>query len=242
MKKQIITLDINYNKEITDLTYPYMKKYAHKIQADFNIITERKFPEYGANIEKFQLYELSKEYDWTIFLDADAIVHPNTPDITEIVGKDTVIFNGNDISNLRFRPNNYTRRDGRWIGACTWLTCFSDWCRDLWHPYENPYQYIDEIFPLHMEINYGYEAEHIIDDYLVTRNIAKYGLKVKSIVKDIYGDYSEEKEPGFFYHLFCVKEKEKIASLKKYIHNINNHHFGEEIKTNYGLLKKQVWS
>ena len=218
-----------------------MKKYAHKIGADFHIITERKFPAYGANIEKFQLYEMSTDYDWTIFLDADAMVHPNTPDLTELVDKDTVIFNGNDISNLRFRPNNYTRRDGRWIGACTWLTCFSDWCRDIWHPYEDPTKYIGEIFPLHMELNFGYTAEHILDDYLVTRNIAKYGLKVKSVTKDLFTLYKGEKEPGFFHHLFCVSEKEKISSLKKFSHDVTNHNFSEDVKTSIGLIRSQIW-
>jgi hypothetical protein len=43
MKKLLITFDINYTKEITDITYPYMKSYADKIGADFKIITERKF-------------------------------------------------------------------------------------------------------------------------------------------------------------------------------------------------------
>ena len=91
MKKALVTLDINYNQEITNLTYPYMRKYAEKIGADFVIMNERKFPHLSCNMEKFQLYEISANYDWTIFIDADALIHPNCPDVTEIYKKDCVI-------------------------------------------------------------------------------------------------------------------------------------------------------
>ena len=68
MKKLLVTLNINdYDKEITELTFPYMKEYAHNIGADFHIITERKFPNFSITLEKFQLYEISEEYDKIIF-------------------------------------------------------------------------------------------------------------------------------------------------------------------------------
>ena len=88
-----------------------------KIDADFKVISERKFHNFPVNIEKFQLYELSKDYDWTIFIDSDFLIHPNCPDLTEVYGKDVVIFNVYDLYPQRFKPNNYTRRDKRNIGG-----------------------------------------------------------------------------------------------------------------------------
>jgi hypothetical protein len=85
MKKLVTTLDINYDKEITDITFPYMKEYANQIGADLHIQTTRLFPELPVSVEKFYLYSLIPNYDVTIFLDADCIVNPfSTPDLTEI--------------------------------------------------------------------------------------------------------------------------------------------------------------
>jgi hypothetical protein len=214
MKKLLVTLDINYTKEITDITYPYMKSYADRINAEFKIITERKFKDQPVNIEKFQLYDLSKDYDWTIFIDADALIHPNCPDVTEVYEKDNVIFNGCDLYPVRFKPNNYTRRDKRNIGACTWFTVFSDWTRHLWKPYKNPKEYIDQINLMNLEKNFGYSPEHILDDYLVSRNIAKYGLKVKTVKYDMFNTHSNITFSPFFIHEFCIPEQRKIKLLK----------------------------
>lgn len=218
MKKLLVTLDINYTKQITDITYPYMQSYANKIDADFKIITERKFPNQPVNIEKFQLYELGKDYDWTIFIDSDAIIHPNCPDVTEVYNKDVVIFYGYDLYPLRFKPNNYTRRDKRNIGACTWFTTFSDWTRHLWKPYENPREYINQIDLLWLEKNFGYEPEHILDDYLVSRNISKYGLNVKTISFDMFDDHPNITFSPFLMHEFCISLEQKI----KFLTNIHN--------------------
>jgi len=224
MKKLLVTLDINYNKNITGITYPYMRSYANKIDADFKIITERKFEDQPVNIEKFQLYELSKDYDWTIFIDADALIHPNCPDVTEVYEKDTVIFNSYDLYPLRFKQNNYTRRDKRNIGASTWFNVFSDWTRHLWKPYTNPTEYVNEIFPINKETNFGYSSHHILDDYLVSRNIAKYGLKVKTLIHDAYSSYPKDGHPLFLFHQYCINEKEKFKYLKECDEYIKNQH------------------
>ena len=94
MKKTIYTLQVdNFMPELTEITFKWMKVYAEKIGADFQVITERKFPHMPPNYEKFQIYELNKKNkdDWSIFFDADAIIHPDCVDWTIFVGKDTVI-------------------------------------------------------------------------------------------------------------------------------------------------------
>ena len=229
MKKLLVTFDINYSKEITDITYPYMKSYADKIDADFKIITERKYPNEPVICEKFQVYDISKEYDWTILIDCDAIIHPNCPDVTEVYNKDVVIFNAYDLYPLRFKHNNYTRRDGRNIGASPWFSVFSDWTRHLWKPYKNPTQYLGEINLIHKEKNFGYKPEHILTDYLVSRNIAKYGLKVKTVIHNMFSSYPQDGYPLFFIHQYCISQKEKIEylshwdnTIKNQIHSVDN--------------------
>ena len=83
LKKTLYTLNIgNYGPEITALTYPYMRRYAEKIGADFFIITERKFPGWPVTFEKLQIYELSQQHanDWNIFCDGDCLIHPDLMD------------------------------------------------------------------------------------------------------------------------------------------------------------------
>lgn len=223
MKKLLVTLDINYNKDITNITYPHMQFYADKIDADFKVITERKFKYQPVNIEKFQLYEMSESYDWTIFVDADALIHPNCPDMGELYGKEYVIMYGYDFYPIRFKSNNYSRRDKRNIAASTWFTVFSDWNRHLWKPYKNPKEYVNQITLTNIEKNFGYLPEHILDDYLVSINIAKYGLKVKTVGYDILNSHSNLTFWPFLKHQFCISTEEKIKYLKQCDNDIKNH-------------------
>ena len=235
MKKLLITFDIDYTKEITNITYPYMRSYANKIDADFKIITKRKYSNEPIICEKFQVYDISKEYDWTILVDCDALIHPNCPDVTEFYNKDVVIFNAYDFYSLRFKHNNYTRRDGRNIGATPWLTVFSDWTRHLWKPYDNPTKYLDQINLIQKEKNFRYKPEHILTDYLVSRNIAKYGLKVKTVIHDMFSSYPyKQGYPLFFIHQYSITQQEKTEYLNYWDNKIKN----EINSVNYSLKLK----
>jgi hypothetical protein len=192
MKKTLFTLNIdNYQPDITALTYPLMKMYAHKIGADFAVIDKRKLTLPGENmaggfpgLEKFQIYELGKEMqnDWNIFIDPDALVHPDFFDPTAFLPKDTTAaYSSSDFVPIRFRADKYFMRDGRMIGKGNWFSVVSDWCLDYYHP-------LDDItlaeaqamcFPMHDELTApkpmsGY---NMVEDMLVSRNIARYGLK-----------------------------------------------------------------
>ena len=77
MKKTLFTLNVNkYSPEIVELTYPHLKAYAHKIGAEFVEITERKFKKMPVTYEKLQIFNLGKDNDWNIFIDADAMIQP----------------------------------------------------------------------------------------------------------------------------------------------------------------------
>jgi hypothetical protein len=182
MNKTVYTLAVNnYEPEITKCTFPLMERYAKKIGADFYVIKERKFPDYPIPFEKFQIYDLSKERgdDWSIFFDADTLIHPDFFDVTVTVNKDTTVSGiTSDFTPIRFKPDEYFRRDGRYIGKGNWFMVASDWCRDIWHLLDIPKEEaIANITVTLEESKVGMKPEHLLDDYLVSRNIARFGLK-----------------------------------------------------------------
>jgi len=212
LKKTVFTLNVGgYSPEITELTYPLIRYWANKIGADFHVITKRKFPGWPVVYEKMQIFQLGQEMDndWNIYIDSDAIIHPETIDWTEYLHKDTVAHNGNDMGNIRWKYDGYFRRDGRNIGSCNWLTIASDWCLDLWHPLEIPLkEALTNIFPTIPELNTVITVDHLIDDYTLSRNIAKFGLKFKKL-SQIQIDLGLS-DAEFLWHVYTQPTKEKI--------------------------------
>lgn len=215
MKKTIFTLSVdNYAPEITEITFPLINQYADKIGADFCIITDRLHPDMPPVYEKIQLYELSKENDWNIYIDADTLIHPDFPDITAMLNKDTVCFHGKDLASMRWRYDDCFLRDGRNIGACNWFTIASDWCSDLWHPLEVPFaEAVKNIFPTVAERATVVKREHLIDDYLLSFNIARYGLKHTTMMK-LMADYGFN-STSYLWHDYIIGIDEKVVMMKK---------------------------
>ena len=208
----------NYEPEITALTYPLMKQYAHKIGAEFNEITERKFDGWPVVYEKLQLYELGRDYEWNIFMDADTLVRPEFWDVTNHIAKDTVCHNGQDTpADSRWRYDQYFRRDGRHIGSCNWFAVASEWCLDLWHPLDIPFaEAVENIFPIQNELAHYVQPEHLIDDYTLSRNIARYGLKHTTVnnMSRQMGAVSPDGRPiGWMEHIYNVSAEEKLVKL-----------------------------
>src|SRR5579872_7165637 len=220
MKKTIFTLNVDgYSPEITELTYPLIKRYANKIGANFHIISERKFPKYPPVFEKMQIYNLAQEMknDWNIYIDSDAIIHPDMFDVTEFLPKNTVCHNGTDMANNRWRYDRYFQRDGRHIGSCNWFTVASDWCVDLWHPLNIPYEEaLENIFPTQNEINTVITRDHLIDDYILSRNIARFGLKFKSVMQ-ITNDLGDT--GNYLWHQYTITNDEKVKDMRRILAN-----------------------
>jgi hypothetical protein len=220
LKKTIFTLNIdNYAPEITDVTYPLIDYYAMKIGADRFTITERKFPDWPPVYEKLQIYELGQQMgnDWNIYIDSDALVHPETIDFTQYLTKDTVAHNGVDMAAVRWRYDKYFLRDGRNIGSCNWLTMGSDQCIDLWKPIDDLTleEALGNIFPTVEEAATVITPEHLIDDYTLSRNIAKYGLKCTT-VNELLPKIGL-KESNFFWHLYTISIEEKVKLMKEVV-------------------------
>jgi len=219
MKKTIFTLNVNsYSPEITTLTYPLIHKYAEKIGADFYVISKRKYPDMPVTYEKLQIYDLAREMgnDWNIYLDSDTLVHPDTVDFTSLISKDTVMHNGADMASIRWRYDNVFLRDGRDIGSCNWMAIASDWCLDLWSPLDIPLQEaLNNIFPTANELQTNITKEHLIDDYTLSRNIARYGLKFIT-AKDVMKQKGIE-AANFFWHQYTLPTDEKVVEIRKII-------------------------
>lgn len=217
IKKTLYTLNVdNYAPGICELTYPLLQRYAEKIGAEFVIINERKWPKMPPVYEKLQIRELGAQAgnDWNIYFDGDALIHPETVDFTSLIHKDTVMHNGADMAGVRWKYDEYFLRDGRNIGSCNWMAIASDWCLDLWTPLDIPLEKaLDNIHPIPNELLNGIEREHLIDDYTLSRNIARYGLKFARAV-DIQRKTGME-DANFFWHQYTIPIDEKIIGIRK---------------------------
>jgi hypothetical protein len=218
MKKTIYTLNIdNYAPQITALTYPLIQRYADKIGANFEIIGTRQFPGWPVVYEKLQIHELGKDNDWNIYIDSDAIVHPDMFDVTDHLTKDTVLHNGRDMAGNRWSYDRFFRRDGRHIGSCNWFTVASDWCIDLWKPLDDLTfeEAVKNIHPVMSEAATGLIApSHLIDDYTVSRNIAKFGLKFDTLIEM----QARRKDQGaYLFHLYNIPESAKLEQMSNYL-------------------------
>jgi hypothetical protein len=220
IKKTIFTLAIgNYEPEICEITFPLLKLYADKIGADFHVIKERKFPDWNIRYEKMQIYQLAQDMqnDWNVYIDADALIHPEMPDVTNLIGKDTVAHMGSDMAAIRWKFDRFFMRDGRNISSCNWFTVASDRCIELWEPQTDITQAdaTASCFPTVNELNTVFKPEMLVDDYVLSRNIAKYGLKFTTFTKrfkDIgLGD------SWFAWHQYTIPADQKLLEMKNII-------------------------
>jgi hypothetical protein len=215
MKKTVYTLNVDgYAPEITDLTYPWLRQYASKIGASFHVIDSRCWPDFAPVYEKLQIGRLARERgdDWSIYIDSDALVHPDMFDVTDHLTPDTVAHNGADMAGNRWRYDDYFRRDGRHIGSCNWFTVASRLCLDLWAELDIPYdEAVSNIFPIRAELAAGLSPDHLIDDYILSRNIARYGLKFATVTSIL----AARGDPGnYLWHQYTITVPEKVAGLK----------------------------
>jgi hypothetical protein len=216
MRKTIYTLNVgDYAPAIRRLTYPLLQYYAQKIGAEFFEITERRFPEWPITTEKLQIHELAKLHgnDWNIFFDADALVHPETIDFTNMLSKDVVLHHGADMAAVRWRYDPVFLRDGRNIGSCNWCTMASDWCLDLWRMPDDltPAEAVANIFPTVNELTTIITPDHLVDDYLLSRNIARFGLHFTTIMELL--EKSTLKGSAFFWHTYTDTIEKKVQAM-----------------------------
>ena len=197
--KTIFVLNINnYEPEITKYTYPLIESYADRIGAKVKYITKRKYPDHPITFEKFQIYDLA-DTDWSVYVDSDILIHPEFYDLCPLIPQDTVLINKNNVALGRYAIDKYFRRDGRYISTANYISWVSSDCLDFWKPDldRTPEEIVSSIYPVPRE-NF-HTPQHRTDDYLCSRNISKYGLKVK-LVSDIYQKYYNHSRLEYYYH------------------------------------------
>lgn len=234
-----------FQPRVRTLTFPLLANYARKIGASIVEITERKFPLWPITYEKLQIHEIATKpvtaliakpgnppfgfeleevtvppAEWNIYVDMDALVSPEFYDVSVMLPKDTVCHNGRDMANMRWRYDQYFRRDGRHWGSCNWFTVASDWCLDVWRPLADltPEEALLNInITIQEHMSGQCKTEHLIDDYTLSRNIAMFGLKATTLM-DVGKGLGFVAPDGkgfnpFLWHIYTHTEEQKLERM-----------------------------
>lgn len=215
-KKCIFVLNIdNYAPEITALTYPSLKYYADRIGARFYEINVRYFPGFPVCYEKLQIYRLAQEMelDWIFYVDSDVLMHPDTPDFTAHLPRNSVGHVLADMASVRWNYDKFFKRDGRNIGSANWFTVCSDLCIDLFKPLDDLTleEALANIHPTWREGNHGIDPAHLLDDYVLSRNIAKFGLKFITLVSLLTQLGMPQ---AYWHHQYTWSDAEKLQMIQ----------------------------
>jgi hypothetical protein len=187
-QKKLVTVlcTDDWQPEMRALTFPLFKYFARKIGADFHVIRTRAFPTYPLCYERFQIYNLSQNYDWIYQFDADVLLHPDMPDISPLVSKDTVVVSQPGLASQSYHSDEYFLRDGRNLCVGIFFTLTSNWTRDFWNPPLDltPQEAMSRCTPKVFEWRERQLFhDHVVIDYLISRNVARFGIKVKPLQK-----------------------------------------------------------
>lgn len=219
MRKIVYTLNVDgYQPEISALTRPLIKRWTKKIGAEYREITDRCHLGFPVVFEKFQIWQLAQRFqaDWHIYVDLDCAIHPNFIDFTEYLHKDTVTCFKTEPATYKYKSDHFFRRDGRFIGVGSFLIACSDWCLDLWHPTDLTYaEILERVTATTEELENGIDSSHLGEEFVVSRNIAKYGLKFKPVIQI-------QQEIGIpmanhCWHAYRVAEEVKLQKLQDLI-------------------------
>ena len=187
MRKLIHVVNINdFFPELFALTYPTIRSYAERNGYMINMITERKFPDYPINYEKMQVYEDGKDAEVNILCDADMLIHPEFPDVTEFLKRDSISFNDNYNISWKYHVDRirYFMRDGRDVGIATNFVVSSDWTHDVWEPLSLSQKDIEDLAKKENTDTGGADGRgwgHYADEFALSYNMAKYGLKYTGV-------------------------------------------------------------
>ena len=187
MRKLIHVVNINdFFPELFALTYPTIRSYAERNGYMINMITERKFPNYPINYEKMQVYEDGKDAEVNILCDADMLIHPEFPDVTEFLKRDSIAFNDNYNISKKYQVDKirYFMRDGRDVGIATNFVVSSDWTHDVWEPLSLSQKDIEDLAKKENTDTGGADGRgwgHYADEFALSYNMAKYGLKYTGV-------------------------------------------------------------
>ena len=160
-----------YAPELCAVTIPTIRGYAERIGADFNLITQRKFPDFPINYERLQIFEAGANYDWNFNIDADMVIGKNLPDITQTLPMNTVriVMKFDADKFFHVEDNKYFLRDGRNVGLVDSFLLTSRLTHELWEPLPGKFEDYLSVFK---DTN-----DRRISEYCLSLNLAKYGMQ-----------------------------------------------------------------
>lgn len=199
MRKTVYVVNIdNYTPDVFALTFPTVQKYAKRIGADVHVISERKLTISGGAVtyEKVQVYELGKDNDWSILIDADIAISDRLPDVTSIVPQTHVGAHMSYVASKHFPCDMFFFRDGRDIAIAADFIVAPRACHDIWTPISGDLN------------SYKLNRPFMLDEYCFARNLARYGLKFAGIIPD----------ENMIFHLNDASDGSRtIQQLKQYV-------------------------
>lgn len=172
-----VTMMEGYQPAMCELTIPNLQEYAARIGADFNLITKPMFKAFPPNYERFQIFFDGSQYEWNINIDADTVLHPDLPDVTEICDpRAFCTLYGMDAGHYFHTDHKVFIRDGRNQAVADQFTVSSRLVHDVWEP---------------MGINYSImksfckQDPRQVSEYNLSYNLAKYGIRHSGIPIDL---------------------------------------------------------
>jgi hypothetical protein len=216
-RRTLYTLVVdNYAPDIIAMTIPLMATWAAKVGAELAVMTERRFPDWPVQCEKFQIPEHAarRNDEWSMFLDADTLLHPDYPDIFEYLDRGTIYHDRVECSTTRYEPDRYFRRDGRYLSPGNWCCIASEWTRDDLYSFPPELSRAEVEARIHPHVNelaLGVRAPGLIDDYLMARNAARFGLKrlmLDSLLKPLLLN-------NVMWHNYLLTDTQKVVEMHK---------------------------
>ena len=178
MIKKLYTMNIdNYLPELCKITMPTIEAYAHKIGAELIIITERQFPDWPITYEKIQLYNLAKDNDWTIFVDADTVIGKDVPDFTELLKYYHIGVYMTYDADITLPSEYFMIEDRRNIGIVTSFMVVHKDCHKIWTPLT------ESIQSALRRLRCVNARPHIIDEFCISRNLARYKFDFRGLIE-----------------------------------------------------------
>jgi len=152
MKLLFATRADNNIKDMTDITFPYIKDYAEKCGADFLAMSQEPpiwttedppRPHYRI----MELYNLFEEYDRIVSIDADTVINKNCPNIFDEVPYDKVGIIYEDVGPSASHRRSMIKLAKEQFGDIDWETgyinigfsVFSKIHRDIFQPINGEY-------------------------------------------------------------------------------------------------------
>ena len=133
-----------------------------------------------------QVYEDGKDAEVNILCDADMLIHPEFPDVTTFLQRNSIAFNDNYNISWKYHVDRirYFMRDGRDVGIATNFVVSSDWTHDVWEPLSLSQKDIEDLAKKENTDAGGADGRgwgHYADEFALSYNMAKYGLKYTGV-------------------------------------------------------------